>query len=91
MTLIAQLTVNDAPMLIGDVLLSSETITGLKVNLPLVGDINQILADGGFPFEVQFTQKINVLGGALPLVGQALWFKRSGPWKSSLLFRQERI
>src|ERR1700677_3216916 len=63
MTLVAQLTVNRTPMLIGDVLLSSETRTGLKVNLPLIGDINQILADRGFPFEVNFAQKVHVFNG----------------------------
>ncbi len=65
MTLIAQLAVNGAPFLIGDVLLSSETRTGLKVSLPLVGDINQILADNGLPFEVAFAQKINVFEGRI--------------------------
>ena len=43
MTLIAQLSINGAPLLIGDVLLSRETRTGLKVTLPLVGDINNVL------------------------------------------------
>ncbi|HMA75440.1 MAG TPA: hypothetical protein VKP67_28730 [Xanthobacteraceae bacterium] len=65
MTLIAQLSVNGAPFLIGDVLLSSETKTGFKVKLPLVGDINQILTDHGLPFEVRFTQKINVFDGRI--------------------------
>jgi hypothetical protein len=51
MTLIAQLSVNGAPILIGDVLLSSEARRGLKVNLPLVGDINRILADNDLLFE----------------------------------------
>jgi hypothetical protein len=67
MTLIAQLAVNGAPFLVGDVLLSSETRTGLKVNLPLVGDINQILADRGLPFEVCFAQKINVFDGRVAI------------------------
>jgi hypothetical protein len=57
MTLIAQLSINGAPLLIGDVLLSRETRTGLKVTLPLVGDINNVLAKNGAPFEVNFTQK----------------------------------
>lgn len=65
MTLIAQLSVNGAPFLIGDVLLSSETRKGLKVNLPLVGDINQILADRGLEFEVSFAQKIHVFDGRI--------------------------
>ncbi|WP_298260149.1 hypothetical protein [Bradyrhizobium sp.] len=59
--MIAQLSINRAPFLIGDVLLSSETIRGVKVNLPLVGDINQILADRGFAFEVGLAQKINII------------------------------
>src|SRR5581483_3145893 len=65
MTLIAQLSVNGAPFLVGDVLLSSESRTGLKVTLPLIGDINQILADRGLPFEVAFAQKINVFDGRI--------------------------
>jgi hypothetical protein len=65
MTLIAQFAINGAPLLIGDVLLSSETKTGLKVNLPLVGDINEVLAKNGLPFEVMFTQKLNVLADRL--------------------------
>ena len=79
MTLVAQLTVNRIPMLIGDVLLSSETRTGLKVNLPLVGDINQILANRGFPFEVRFAQKLHVFEGrvAVGWSGPALQAKRA--------------
>jgi hypothetical protein len=65
MTLIAQLSVDRAPFLIGDALLSSETIRGVKVNLPMVGDINQILADRGLPFEVRFAQKINIINGRI--------------------------
>jgi hypothetical protein len=81
MTLVAQLTVNRIPMLIGDVLLSSETRTGLKVNLPLVGDINQILADRGFPFEVRFGQKLHVFEGRVAVAvgwsGPSLQAKRA--------------
>jgi len=65
MTLIAQLSIGGAPLLIGDVLLSSETRTGLKVNLPLVGNINEVLAKNGQSFEVDFTQKVNVLSDRL--------------------------
>jgi len=65
MTLIAQCTVNGAPLIVGDVLLSSETRTGLKVNLPLVGDINEVLSKRGMPFEVAFTQKTNLLSDRL--------------------------
>lgn len=65
MTLIAELAVNGAPILIGDLLLSSETRTGLRVDLPLVGDINQILADNSFSFEVGFAQKANIFDGRI--------------------------
>jgi hypothetical protein len=65
MTLIAQLSINGAPLLIGDVLLSSEQRTGLKVTLPLVGDINEVLAKNGVPFQVDFGQKVNVLSDRL--------------------------
>ena len=74
MTLIAKLSVDRAPFLIGDVLLSSETLRGVKVNLPLVGDINQILADHRLPFEVSFAQKINIINGRIAVAwsGQAV-------------------
>src|SRR6476620_5223978 len=65
MTLIAQLSAKGAPFLIGDVLLSSETLTGLKANLPLVGDINRILSDRGLPFQVRFPKKIDVFDGRI--------------------------
>lgn len=65
MTLIAQLSINGAPLLIGDVLLSSEQRTGLKVTLPLVDDINEVLAKNGVPFQVDFCQKVNVLSDRL--------------------------
>ncbi len=79
MTLIAQMSVNGAPFLVGDVLLSSETRMGLKVNLPLVGDINQILANNGFPFEVGFAQKINVFDGRIAVAwsGPSIQAKRA--------------
>ena len=79
MTLIAQLSVNGAPFLIGDVLLSSETRTNLRVSLPLVGDINQILADNGLPFEVEFAQKINVFDGRIAVAwsGSSIQAKRA--------------
>src|SRR5215211_6739040 len=65
MTLIAKLSINNVPLLLGDVLLSSESRTGLRANLPLVGDINKVIADRGFAFEVSFAQKVNILGDRL--------------------------
>jgi len=54
MTLIAQVFIGGAPFMVGDVLLSADGKNGLKSNLPLVGNINQILADRGLNFEVSF-------------------------------------
>jgi len=65
MTLIVQLSIKGAPLMIGDVLLSSPQRTGLKVTLPLVGDINEVLAKNGQPFQVDFTQKVNILSDRL--------------------------
>ena len=48
MTLIAKFSVNGVPLLIGDVLVSSDAITGRKTTLPLVGDINKVIADHEF-------------------------------------------
>jgi hypothetical protein len=64
-TLIAQLSINGAPLFIGDVLLSSDTRTALKVNLPLVGNINEVLAGRAQPFQVGLCQKVNILSGSL--------------------------
>jgi hypothetical protein len=60
------------------VLLSSGTRTGLKVNLPLVGDINEIIGQRGLPFQVKFSQKINLLGERLAVAwcGSALQAER---------------
>ncbi len=79
MTLVAQLTINKEPMLIGDVLLSSEYRTGMKVNLPLIGDINKILSDNGFPFEVKFAQKLHIFNGrvAVGWSGHSIQAKRA--------------
>jgi hypothetical protein len=51
----------------------------LKVDLPLVGDINKILADNGLPFEVEFTQKINVFDGRIAVAwsGPSIQAKRA--------------
>jgi hypothetical protein len=65
MTLIARFSIREAPIVVGDVLLSSERKTGLRTNLPLVGDINQILANQGLRFEVSFAQKVNILSDRL--------------------------
>jgi hypothetical protein len=46
---------------VGDVLLSSGRRAGLQTNLPLVGDVNRILAAHGLPFEVSLKQKVNIL------------------------------
>ena len=91
MTLIAQLSVNGAPFLMGDVLLSSETRTGLKISLPLVGDINQILSDRGLPFEVKFAQKINVFDGRIAVAWSGRRSKRRGLCESLQKSRPDQI
>jgi len=65
MTLIAQVSIRGAPFIVGDVLLSSRWRTGLRANLPLVGDINQVLANRGLSLEVSFAQKVNILSDRL--------------------------
>lgn len=60
-------------------LLSSEIKRGVRFNLPLVGDINQILADRELPFEVSLAQKINIINGriAVACAGQATQAERA--------------
>jgi hypothetical protein len=65
MTLICRFSIRNAPVVVGDVLLSSGRKTGLQTNLPLVGDINRLLAAEGLPFEVSLTQKVNILSDRL--------------------------
>ncbi len=65
MTLIAKFSVNGVPLLVGDVLVSSDAITGRETTLPLVGDINKVIADHGLRFEVGFKQKVNLIGERL--------------------------
>lgn len=65
MTLICRFSVLKAPIVVGDVLLSSEKRTGLRTNLPLVGDINRILEKRGLSFQVSFAQKVNILSDRL--------------------------
>jgi len=79
MTLIARVSIRNAPVLIGDVLLSSERRSGVRANLPLVGDINRILASQGLYFEVSFVQKVNILSDRLAVAwsGQELQAKRA--------------
>ena len=76
MTLIAQASIRGAPFVVGDVLLSSERRTGLRTNLPLVGNINQVLANRGLSFEVDFVQKVNILSDRLVVA----W---SGPYSQA--------
>jgi hypothetical protein len=67
MTLIAKFSVNGVPLLIGDVLVSSDAIAGRETTLPLVGDINKVIADHGLRFEVGFKQKVNSIGERLAI------------------------
>jgi hypothetical protein len=90
MTLISQVSIRGAPFLLGDVLLSSERRTGLRTNLPLVGDINQILANRGLSLEVGFAQKVNILSDRLVVAwsGPALQAERALRVLSTLSSRQ---
>jgi hypothetical protein len=93
MTLIAQLSVNNAPLLIGDVLLSSEVNTGLKVSLPLVGNVNEVLAKHGQPFEVNFAQKLHVFSDNLAVAwsGSAIEATRALGALSRLAQRRDAL
>ena len=65
MTLIASLSVNGAPLLIGDVLLSSDRMKGRSVNYPLIGNIDPHLQSAGLSFGVAFKQKVNLVNDRL--------------------------
>jgi hypothetical protein len=65
MTLVAQIMVHGAPFLIGDALASTETISGMECELPLIGEINSILAAKLRRFEVKLTQKLYIFDGRL--------------------------
>ena len=79
MTLVAQFGVNGAPLVVGDVLLSSSGPMRVKTNLPLVGDINGLLESRGHPFQVTFKQKLNLLNERLVVgwCGSALQAERA--------------
>lgn len=72
MTLIAQIMLGGAPFLIGDALLSSDdlsnpSVTGVECELPLVGEINSLLAARGRPFRAKLCQKLHVFDGRLAI------------------------
>ena len=66
MTLIAELSVNGAPFLIGDVLVTSDDLADFPVDLPFIGSINPTIASRGLNFRVAATaQKVNLLSDRL--------------------------
>lgn len=70
MTLVAQITMAGAPFLIGDALLSSKNldnpqVKGMVCQLPLVGEVNSLLAAAKRPFRVTLCQKLHVFEGRL--------------------------
>jgi hypothetical protein len=66
MTLIAELSVNGTPFLIGDVLVTSDELVDFPYDLPFVGNINPKIASSGLDFRVAATaQKINLLSDRL--------------------------
>lgn len=59
-----------APFLIGDALLSSGDlsnpyVTGIECELPLIGEVNSLLAASERPFRVDLCQKLHVFEGRL--------------------------
>ena len=70
MTLVARITVGGAPFLIADALISSDDlsnpyITGVECELPLIGEINSLLATDERQFRVDLCQKLHVFEGRL--------------------------
>ncbi|MEH2626965.1 hypothetical protein V1292_005020 [Bradyrhizobium sp. AZCC 1719] len=70
MTLVARIMLGGAPCLIGDALLSSPDlanpyVTGAECELPLVGEINSLLAAKKRPFRTKLCQKLHVFEGRL--------------------------
>jgi hypothetical protein len=69
-TLVARIMLGGAPFLIGDALLSSVDlsdpyVTGIECALPLVGEINNLLAAKERPFRADLCQKLHVFEGRL--------------------------
>jgi len=69
-TLIARIMLGGAPFLIGDALISSDDlsnsyVTGVECQLPLVGEINSLLAAKERPFRADLCQKLHVFEGRL--------------------------
>ena len=68
MTLVARITLGGAPFLIGDALLSSvdlSNVTGVECGLPLIGEINSLLAAKKRPFRTELCQKLHIFEGRL--------------------------
>jgi len=69
-TLVARIMLGGAPFLIGDALLSSVDlsnpfVTSVECDLPLIGEINSLLAAKKRPFRVDLCQKLHVFEGRL--------------------------
>lgn len=70
MTLVARVTLGGAPFLIADALISSDDlknpfINGIECELPLIGEINSLLAATACPFRADLCQKLHVFEGRL--------------------------
>jgi|RhiMethySRZTD1v2_1073278.scaffolds.fasta_scaffold01336_19 hypothetical protein len=65
MTIVARLTINDFPLLVGDVLLSAPETPGRTVRVPTVGDITQVFPEGSGFMPSGLRQKIAVIGDNL--------------------------
>jgi hypothetical protein len=76
MTLVAEIMLGGAPFLIGDALISSDAlsnagVTSVRCELPLVGEINSLLAAKERTFRVDLCQKLHVFEGRLAVAWSA--------------------
>jgi hypothetical protein len=82
-TLVARIMLGGAPFLIGDALISSDDlsnphVTGVECELPLVGEINSLLAANERPFRADLCQKLHVFEGRLAVAWSANDARQAG-------------
>jgi hypothetical protein len=67
MTVVVGFLINKYPLLVGDILLSSEEIVGRAINLPLTGDVRNVFPEGAGFVPTGLRQKLVVIGDNLAL------------------------
>lgn len=67
MTVVIGFLINNHPLLVGDILLSSEEIVGKSIDLPLTGDVRNIFPEGSGFVPTGLRQKLVVIGDNLAL------------------------